>query len=162
PQEPAARGGRDPREARRPAVGHRGLQSLRSGEEGDPDALGELARLYQGLGQVPELVEVLSERARFSSDARERATIWARVGELRRGSLDGPDGAAEAYKEAVEGAPDDPAILAALEAIEERRQDFATLQEVLMRRLGSTTGADQIAVLLKLAKNAEQKLSDLE
>src|SRR5262249_24096340 len=27
------------------------LQNLRSGEEGDPDALGELARLYQGLGQ---------------------------------------------------------------------------------------------------------------
>jgi tetratricopeptide (TPR) repeat protein len=111
---------------------------------------------------VQELVEVLAERARFAPDARERATFWAQVGELRLGALDDPDGAAEAYKEAVEGAPDDPGILTALEMIEERRQDFATLQEVLMRRLGAVSGAAQVPVLMKLAKNAEQKLSDLD
>jgi golgin subfamily B member 1 len=31
-----------------------------------------------------------------------------------------------------------------------------------MRRLGSASGADQVAVLLKLARNAEQKLSDVD
>ena len=31
-----------------------------------------------------------------------------------------------------------------------------------MRRLGATSGADQVAVLLKLARNAEQKLSDVD
>ena len=72
------------------------------------------------------------------------------------------DGAAEAYREALEGAPDDPIALSALEAIEERREDWSTLQEVLMRRFGATFGADQVAVLLKLARNAEQKLSDVD
>ena len=72
------------------------------------------------------------------------------------------DGAAEAYREALDGAPDDPIALSALEAIEERREDWSTLQEVLMRRFGATFGADQIAVLLKLARNAEQKLSDAD
>ena len=72
------------------------------------------------------------------------------------------DGAAEAYREALDGAPDDPIALSALEAIEERREDWSTLQEVLMRRLGATFGADQVAVLLKLARNAEQKLSDAD
>jgi tetratricopeptide (TPR) repeat protein len=138
------------------------LQSLRAAEEGDADALRELGRLHEALGQVPELVEVLAEWARFADDPRERAALWARVGELRLTALNDPDGAAEAYREAVEGAPDDPAILTALETIEERRQDFATLQEVLMRRLGATSGAEQVAVLMKLAKNAEQKLQDLE
>ena len=72
------------------------------------------------------------------------------------------DGAAEAYREALDGAPDDPIALSALESIEERREDWSTLQEVLMRRFSATFGADQVAVLLKLARNAEQKLSDAD
>ena len=89
-------------------------------------------------------------------DPRARAGLWARVGELRLGMMNDLDGAAEAYREALEGTPDDPIALSALEAIEDRRGDWSTLQEVLMRRLGSASGADQVAVLLKLARNAEQ------
>jgi len=33
---------------------------------------------------------------------------------------------------------------------------------VLLRRLGNATGADQVAVLLKLARNAEQRLQDID
>ena len=109
-----------------------------------------------------EMAATLAERARITEDPRARAALWARVGELRLGMLNDLDGAAEAYREALEGAPDDPIALSALESIEERREDWSTLQEVLMRRFGATFGADQIAVLLKLARNAEQKLSDAD
>ncbi|HTA21126.1 MAG TPA: tetratricopeptide repeat protein, partial [Polyangia bacterium] len=136
-------------------------QTLRGTEEGDADALGELARLYEATGQIDELVGALAEAARFSEEPSERAALWARVGGLRLQQND-VDGAAEAYREGLEGAPEDETVLSALEAIEERREDWATLQEVLQRRLNAVSGPAQIAVLLKLAKNAETRLSDLE
>jgi tetratricopeptide (TPR) repeat protein len=136
-------------------------QTLRAAEEGDAEALAELARLYEATGQVADLVGALAERARFAEAPAERAALWARVGALRLQQSD-VDGAAEAYREALEGAPDDLAVLGALEAIEERRQDWTALQELLMRRLGALTGAAQIGVLLKLAQNAETRLDDLD
>ena len=136
-------------------------QTLRAAEEGDADALGELARLFEATGQVDELVGALAERARFAEDPSERAALWARVGGLRLQQGD-VDGAAQAYREALEGAPDDETVLGALEAIEERREDWATLQEVLQRRLNAVSGPAQLAVLLKLARNAETRLADLE
>jgi tetratricopeptide (TPR) repeat protein len=138
------------------------LKRLHADDEGDAEALSELARLHEALGQFPELVAVLGERARVTEDPQQRATLWSRVGELRLGMLNDLDGAAEAYREALDGAPESPLALSALEAIEERREDWSTLQEVLMRRLGASSGTDQIAVLLKLARNAEGKLSDAD
>jgi tetratricopeptide (TPR) repeat protein len=138
-------------------------QSLRAAEEGDALALGELARLYEATGQTDEdhLVGALTERARFAEDPSERAELWARAGELRL-AAGNVDGAAEAYKEALEGAPDNLTVLGALESIEEKREDWAALQEILVRRLGGAQGVAQLPVLLKLAKNAETRLDDLE
>jgi tetratricopeptide (TPR) repeat protein len=138
------------------------LQKLRAAGEDDEEALAELGRLQEAAGNVEEMATTLAERARITEDPRARGALWARVGELRFGMLNDLDGAAEAYREALEGTPDDPISLSALEAIEERREDWSTLQEVLMRRFGATFGADQIAVLLKLARNAEQKLEDAD
>ena len=138
------------------------LRRLQEADDGDAEALAELSRLLEATGEVSALVEVLAARARVTEDARQRAQLWARVGELRLGMQNDLDGAAEAYREALDGTPDDPMALSALEAIEERREDWSTLQEVLMRRLGAVAGADQIPVLLKLARNAEQKLSDTD
>jgi len=105
---------------------------------------------------------VLAQQARLADDPGQRARLWARIGELRLGILQDLDAAADAYREALEGAPDDPMALSALESIEEKREDWSTLQEVLLRRLGSATGADQVSVLLKLARNAEQRLNDVD
>ncbi len=138
------------------------LQRLRAADEEDLEALTELGRLHEAMGQAPELGVVLAERARLTEDPRQRAALWSRVGELRLGLLNDLDGAADAYREALDGVPDDALALSALEAIEDRRQDWSTLQEVLLRRLSAVAGPDQVAVLLKLARNAEQKLSDVD
>ena len=122
------------------AAGVAALQTLRAADEEDVDALKELARLYETLGQPRELDAVLAQQARLADDPGQRARLWARIGELRLGILQDLDGAADAYREALEGAPDDPMALSALESIEEKREDWSTLQEVLLRRLGSATG----------------------
>jgi tetratricopeptide (TPR) repeat protein len=138
------------------------LQRLRASDEEDLEALAELARLYEALGQTAELGAVLAARARLTDDPRDRAALWSRVGELRLGLLDDLDGAADAYRDALDAAPDDSVALSALEGIADRREDWSTLQEVLLRRLGASDGADRVAVLLKLARNAVERLSDVD
>ncbi|HXI55051.1 MAG TPA: tetratricopeptide repeat protein, partial [Polyangia bacterium] len=145
-----------------PAAAIGALQALRTAEEGDAEVLGELARLYERNQDLPALCDVLTERARFSEDPSERALLYARIGQIKLGPLNDLDGAAEAYREAIEGAPENADVLSALEQIEAKREDWTALQEVLTRRLGVSSGADQLAVLQKLARNAEEKLSDTD
>src|SRR5699024_10598704 len=109
-------------------------------------------------GKMAELCDVLAERARFENDPAARAGTMARLGEVRLTVLEDLDGAAEAFREALDSTPDDPRLLAALETIEVRREDWSTLQEVLLRRMGMVEGTAQIPVLFRLAKNAEEKL----
>jgi len=137
-------------------------QLLRDAEEGDAEALTEMARLLEQQGKMAELCDVLAERARFENDPAARAGTLARLGEVRLTVLEDLDGAAEAFREALDSMPDDGRLLAALETIEVRREDWSTLQEVLLRRMGMVEGEAQIPVLFRIAKNAEEKLSDVE
>jgi tetratricopeptide (TPR) repeat protein len=138
-------------------------QLLREAEEGDAEVLGEMARLFEGQGKLDELAEVLAERARFESDGAVRAALLGRIGDLKMGPLEDLEGAADAFREALDVAPDDPRLLGALEQIEERREDWSTLQEVLLRRMGAVgDGPAQIPVLFRLAKNADERLSDID
>ena len=74
----AARAARAARRRRRGAIA--ALQTLRAAEEGDAEALDELARLLRG-GEAtwPELATSLAERARFTEDPRRtRRALGAR------------------------------------------------------------------------------------
>ncbi|HEY0711065.1 MAG TPA: tetratricopeptide repeat protein, partial [Polyangia bacterium] len=85
-----------------------------------------------------------------------------RIGELKRGPLNDPDGAATAFKEVLDIAPADQRALVALATLEGERGDFAALEEVLLRRLSVADGSDKIETLLALASNAEDKLEDAD
>jgi tetratricopeptide (TPR) repeat protein len=137
-------------------------QTLRESEEGDAEVLSEMARLYDAQGATAELSDVLAERVRFEPDPTARAALLARVAHLKMGPLSDLDGAADALREALDSTPDEPALLTTLQQLEERRENWSTLQEVLLRRLGVAQDAAQIPILFKLAKNAEQHLSDLD
>ena len=137
-------------------------QKLREAEEGDAVVLTEMARLYEGQGKMTELTDVLAEKARFENEPAARSATLIRLGEVRLQALEDLDGAAEAFREALDSTPDDPRLLGALETIEVRREDWSTLQEVLLRRMGTVQGEAQIPVLFRLAKNAEDKLSDVD
>src|SRR5439155_11281991 len=63
-------------------------------------------------------------------------------------------------REALDVVPQDVAALTALAEVEERRGDFAALEEALLRRLSAASGPDQVAVLFKLATNAAGPLDD--
>lgn len=135
--------------------------AVREAREGDAEALDALARLYETLGRKRELGEALEERARFAAQPAERASFYARVGALRAQAGD-LDGAADAYREAIDSAPEDPALLAEVESLHDRRGDYPAVQQTLLRRLTGSQGPAHVDVLFRLAANAEKHLDDTE
>ena len=137
-------------------------QGIRDNDQGNTEALQELARLLEQQGNIGQLVSVLEDRARVSDVPTERASLFFRIGELRRGPLQDTDGAAAAFREVLDISPSDRSALAALAALEEARGDFSALEEVLLRRLSVAEGAERVDALLALARNAEERLSDVD
>ena len=134
----------------------------REGDESNLRALDELARLHQKAGQLDGLVEALTEKAQVIDDNAQRAALYVRIGTLKAGPLADPDGAAAAFREALDLAPEDPVALASLADIEEKRGDFTALEEALLRQLSAKSGLDSVPVLTRLARNAADKLNDAD
>jgi tetratricopeptide (TPR) repeat protein len=137
-------------------------QSGREGDESNLQALDELARLYEKAGKLDGLVEVLTDKSHVIEDNAQRAALYVRVGTLKAGPLADLDGAAAAFREALDLAPENPVALAALADIEEKRGDYPALEEALLRQLSAVHGLDCVPVLTRLARNAADRLNDAD
>ena len=141
------------------------IAAWRAGREGDESnlqALDELARLYEKSGQLDGLVETLTDKAQVIEDNAQRAALYVRIGTLKSGPLADLDGAAAAFREALDLASDDAVALSALADIEEKRGDFTALEEALLRQLSATNGLGSVPVLTRLARNAATGLNDAD
>jgi tetratricopeptide (TPR) repeat protein len=141
------------------------IAAWRSGREGDESnlqALDELARLYEKAGQLEGLVEALTDKSHVIDDNVQRAALYLRIGTLKAGPLADLDGAAAAFREALDLQPEDGVALAALADIEERRGDYAALEEALLRQLSAVSGLGCVPVLTRLARNAADRLNDAD
>ena len=139
------------------------IAAWRAGREGDETnhtALDELARLYEAAGERENQVEMLREKVRMLDDSRERCLVLMKVASIKAGPMNDPEGAVDAVKEALDADPRDPEALAALVELEEKRGDFTALEEALLRQSSALEGSEQVPVLVKLAKNASERLSD--
>ena len=74
----------------------------REGDESNLQALDELARLYEKAGQLDGLVEALTDKSQVIDDNAQRAALYVRIGTLKAGPLADPDGAAAAFREALD------------------------------------------------------------
>ena len=137
-------------------------QSGREGDESSVQALDELARLYEKAGKLEGLVEVLTDKSHVIEDNVERAALYVRIGTLKAERLSDPDGAAAAFREALDLAPEDPVAVAALADIEEKRGDYTALEEALLRQLSAVHGLACVPVLTRLARNAADRLNDAD
>jgi tetratricopeptide (TPR) repeat protein len=132
----------------------------REGDETDQTALDELARLFEAAGQRENQVEILREKARMLDDSQPRCGVLLQVAAIKAGPLADVGGAVDAVKEALDAKPGDRRALAMLVELEERRSDFAALEEALLRQSAVLGGDEQLAVLAKLASNASERLQD--
>jgi tetratricopeptide (TPR) repeat protein len=134
----------------------------REGDETNVHALDELARLHAAAGQREEQVEMLREKVRLLDDGKQRVDVLMEIVAILSGPLADLEGATDAIKEALDSDPNDTRALSALVDLEEKRGDFAALEEALLRQSAAVTGNEQVAVLAKLAHNASEKLNDGE
>jgi len=113
------------------------IAAWRSGREGDESnlqALDELARLYEKAGQLEGLVEALTDKSHVIDDNVQRAALYLRIGTLKAGPLADLDGAAAAFREALDLQPEDGVALAAWPT---SRKGAATTQRSRRRCCGS-------------------------
>ena len=132
----------------------------REGDETDPTAIDELARLYEAAGEREHQVEILREKARMLDDSQQRCTVLLQVAGIEAGPLAGVERAVDAVKEALDADASDLRALAMLVELEERRGDFAALEEALLRQSAVLSGEEQLVVLARLAHNAAEHLQD--
>jgi tetratricopeptide (TPR) repeat protein len=127
-------------------------------DEADHDALDALARLYETGGRFQELVETLEQKVRFEEDPGAQVGLKSRIAALYAEKLNAIDKAVDAYRDLLDLAPDSLAALEALEELERRRENWSSVQEVLVRRLNAVgAGAAQIPVYRQLAQLAVEK-----
>lgn len=91
-----------------------------------------LADLYQRMGRVDELVELLHERADASTDANEKASFCLRCARLLAESVGDELAATEAYRDVLE-LREDPEALSYLRGVAERQDDVDALEDLLRR-----------------------------
>jgi tetratricopeptide (TPR) repeat protein len=132
----------------------------REGDETDQSAIDELARLYEAAGERENQVEILREKARMLDDSQQRCAVLMQVAAIKAGPLADLEGAVDAVKEALDADAGDARAMATLVELEERRGDFAALEDALLRQSSLYTGPEQLAVLAKLASNAAGGLGD--
>lgn len=137
-------------------------QTGREGDESNLQALDELARLHEKAGKLDGLVEVLTDKSHIIEDNAQRAALYIRIGTIKAGPLADLDGAAAAFREALDLAPEDPVAVAALADIEEKRGDYTALEEALLRQLSAVHGLECVPVLTRLARNAVDRLNDAD
>jgi tetratricopeptide (TPR) repeat protein len=139
------------------------IAAWRTGREGDEtnlDAIDELARLYRTAGEHDEQVEILREKARVLDDGQQRCAVLMEVAFIKSGSLSDLDGAVEAVRDALDADPHSAVAMATLVELEEKRQDWAAVEEALLRQEAAATGDDRVAALGRLASNAAERMND--
>ena len=132
-------------------------------DEADGEALTALEALYRQQGNAEALVEILERRAARLDDSTARATLSVEIGRIRAQQLGDPDGAINAFEEAVEFDPACDEALTELEMLYTAQGMAADLARILTRRLDLAQGSDErVPILLRLGEIAERDLDDAE
>jgi tetratricopeptide (TPR) repeat protein len=136
-------------------------EKLLAVEPKDREAIDRLKELYAKRRAYKPLFDLLSREADEAPDGAERRGIWMEMAKLAAERLDLGAQAVALYKRVLSEEPSSSAALDALEKHAERDKDFATVAEVLERRveLAPDPGA-RLAILLKLGGIYSDRVRD--
>ncbi len=129
----------------------------------DPEALALVEDDLRARGEYAELREVMAEAVRCEHcPAEMRAARLREIASLSLDHLDDPESAMHAWRELLDGAPDDADALRGLDQIFTRAGDWAQLAEVLDREVQAAPDGARKALLLRRADVARDQLDDPE
>ena len=132
-------------------------------DDGDREAIDRVALIYERQGKSRELVDTLSQAARFARGPEEELALRTRIARLETDALRDDATAVSAWQAVLDLDEGNLDALVALETVHRRREDWLAVQEVLTRRLElATRSTDKIAVYRQLAVLAEQQQQSLD
>jgi tetratricopeptide (TPR) repeat protein len=135
-------------------------EKLRETRPDDRDAVEKLKELYGKRRAYRQLYELYDSESKRSSGA-ERRTLWAEMAKMASDRLDRGADATRLYKMIIAEDPDDAGALDALEKQAERDKDFATVAEVLERRVELADDPQaRLVILQKLGSVYSDRLQD--
>jgi golgin subfamily B member 1 len=137
------------------------LRAILEEEPGQADAVVLLSQLYEKGGKDDELADLLSSQinlAKERNDVSAELVFKVRLGEIYETRLKDAGKAIETYRGVLEREPGHKGALSALARLYEGKADSAEASNVLAKLLDVETGAEAVAVALRLAEaQAKQK-----
>ena len=121
-----------------------------------------LAPLHEQAGRYADLVRVLSVKLEAAATPSDKVLVWTRVAQIREDALTDLDGAFEAYSQAVEADPTDPAPRAQLARIADAQglhALYADVLEQILKKLGDDLPL-RAELLGRLAALYDESLND--
>ncbi|OJY31236.1 MAG: hypothetical protein BGO98_46070 [Myxococcales bacterium 68-20] len=136
------------------------FEKLREARPDDRDAVERLKELYGKRRAYRQLYDLYDAESKRASGA-ERRELWGEMAKMAADRLDRGADATRLYKLILAEDPDDAAALDALEKQAERDKDFATVAEVLERRVELADDSQvRLAILQKLGAVYSDRLQD--
>ena len=136
-------------------------EKLRAVDVRDREAIDRLKELYAKRRAYKPLYELLGQEAEAIAEGPERRELWMEMAKLAAERLDMGAQAVALHKRVLDEEPSSSAALDALEKQAERDKDFATVAEVLERRVVIAGDASaRLAILLKLGGIYSDRVRD--
>ena len=136
------------------------FEKLREARPDDREAVEKLKELYGKRRAYRQLYDLYDAESKRTSGA-ERRELWVEMAKMASDRLDRGADATRLYKMILAEDPDDAGALDALEKQAERDKDFATVAEVLERRVELADDPQaRLAILQKLGAVYSDRLQD--
>ncbi len=107
-------------------------------------AMQSQADLYRHLGQWQMLAQMLGRMAEIVRGGKERASVFAQMGELCEEHLGLPEQAPSYYRQAIEADPTNLAAIGALERLYKAAADWSELLEILKLKVAALPSPEDV------------------
>ena len=130
----------------------------------EPEALGNLDRIYTATEQHAELAGILEQRAEIAQEDPEKVELYGRLGQVLEEQLSRVDDAVVAYKKVFDQLePNNQDAITALARIYESKEAWTELKQVYSRQLDNAAGdVEEAEIRAKLAHLAADRLGNSE
>src|SRR5690606_4893301 len=134
-------------------------EKILEADSSDPQALDALAELEAEAGNFARVAELYERRVEVEPDPAVRIGLRKALARTHAERLEDVEAALDAWRGALDEDPTDLESIGALEALYEKTDRWADLEELIQRRLDiAETPADRIAARVRLARLADQRL----
>ncbi|MCB9626668.1 MAG: tetratricopeptide repeat protein [Sandaracinaceae bacterium] len=141
------------------------LESLRQAlteDSSDEDIQNDIERLVAQLGKWGAAADTFAARAAASLDPQVARGLFVRTARIAETQLGDDTRAVGAIQRAVEQVGDEPELLATLDRLHEKTENWSALGEVLERRISSADDPqERVALLLRLGALRNERFQDL-